>query len=217
MVKALRLAVTSALLLFVGVTLGTLVAEEISRARATPDSVSTENGSGHLEDGDVAVGSAAVPDVSLPRHASDAAPEGDEAVSVSTSAPEVSSDPNASDEEDAVDVALRCSVRAFYFHNTHRCATCLKIEETAKSIMESEFAGAFAEGRLEWFSIDMEQERQYIAPYDLSMPTLVLARYVGGEEKEWVALGDTWALIRSDVRFSRYIENSVRAFFGACP
>ncbi len=251
--KSLRLAATIALLIFVGVTVGMLVAQEISLAQATNQSSPAGQEPGRLEDSDGASDGLGSRDSSPTAVASVAESDGADAMDVSPDNSD-SSDPNAVDGEDAAQIAISshaepetgeaenaapgdadasiprapaedaaaedvppCSVRALYFHNTHRCYTCLKIEETAKSIMESEFPRAFSESRLEWLSINMEEQHHYIADYDLSMPTLVLARFVGGEEQEWVALTETWSLIRSDVRFATYIADNVRAFLGACP
>jgi len=110
-----------------------------------------------------------------------------------------------------------CVIDAIYFHNTFRCATCLKIESEAKAIVEAEFAEELAAGKLRWSAINMEEQRAYISQYDLAMPSLVLVRGVGDEALEWIALDDAWGLIRSETRFSTYIGDSVRAFLEGCP
>lgn len=217
--KTLRLAVTIALLLFVGATVGTLVSQEVSFARSTDAGDSAGADTLGMEDRAVV---AEAPEGS--DDTANAIPVLEDTESQATTTQPLdgsvvsnASDPQGPEEEVAAADAAPCTVRAIYFHNTHRCYTCLKIEETAKGVLETEFADAFSNGRLEWSAINMEQERSSIATYDLSMPTLILVRFVGGEEQEWIALEDTWKLIGSEMRFAMYIEDRVQAFLGACP
>lgn len=216
--KTFRVAVTIVLLLFVGVTIGTLVSQEVSLARATQEAESIDSKSPDMQKS-----AAEVNTTENPISSSDQFPsqEGTGSEDAAVQPPDDSTmsnapDPQGPEEEEAVEDGAPCTVRAIYFHNTHRCYTCLKIEEAAKGVMEAQFAAAFSDGRLEWSAVNMEQERLYIAAYDLSMPTLVLVRFVGGEEQEWIALEDTWKLIRSEARFAMYIKDQVRAFLGAC-
>jgi hypothetical protein len=110
-----------------------------------------------------------------------------------------------------------CVVDAIYFHNTLRCRTCKKIEETAHEVLTTRFADAFAEGRLRWSTVNMEKERHFVEQYDLVKPTLVLVRTVGGEAGDWVALDETWSLIGRELRFTTYVVESTTAFLGGCP
>jgi len=189
--KAAKLAVTIALLLFVAATLGTLIAQEIAgpgtpRIAAGGDPSMMTGEAAGLEDPGFAV----------------------------TEEPE-RSEVETQDEEEAPD-EMPCAVDAIYFHNTHRCWTCQKIEQDARVIVEVEFAEELAAGKLRWSSINMEEERAYISQYDLVMPTLVLVRRVGDEAPEWIALDDTWGLIRSEPKFSMYVVSGLRAFLEGC-
>lgn len=189
--KAARLAVTIALLLFVGATVGTLIAQEIAR----PGTPRIADGTGSSTMSGEAAG------VEDPGFAVTEEPERSEA--------------ETPDEEEAPD-ETPCVVDAIYFHSTNRCWTCLKIESEAKAIAEAEFAEELAAGKLRWLAINMEEERAYISQYDLVMPTLVLVCRVGDEAPEWIALDDTWALIRSETRFSMYVVDGLRAFLEGC-
>jgi len=190
--KAARLVVTIALLLFVGATVGTLVAKEVARPETT-----------RIADG------------------SDSSTMTDETTTVVDPEPAVTEEPEPSgvetpDEEEAPgDTA--CVIEAIYFHNTYRCVTCLKIEGDAKAIVEKEFAEELAAGKLRWSTIDMEENRSYISQYDLASPSLVLIRKAGDEVVDWITLKDTWNLIRSETRFAPYIVDSFQAFLKGCP
>ena len=115
------------------------------------------------------------------------------------------------------DVEQPCIIDAIYFHNTLRCHTCKTIEETAKAVLEAEFSEEFAVGRMRWSAVNMERQPHYVEEYDLVKPTLILVRSVGGEQTDWVALDETWTLIRSELRFADYVENETRGFLEACP
>jgi len=190
--KAARLVVTIALLLFVGATVGTLVAKEVARPETT-----------RIADG------------------SDSSTMTDETTTVVDPEPAVTEEPEPSevetpDEEEAPgDTA--CVIEAIYFHNTYRCVTCLKIEGDAKAIVEKEFAEELAAGKLRWSTINMEENRSYISQYDLASPSLVLIRKAGDEVVDWITLKDTWNLIRSETRFAPYIVDSFQAFLKGCP
>ncbi len=110
-----------------------------------------------------------------------------------------------------------CVIEAIYFHNTHRCVTCLDIESEAKAIVEEVYAVELAAGKLRWSAINMEDERSYISQYDLASPSLVLIRKIGSEVVDWITLHETWSTIRSSTRFSAYIVDTFSAFLRGCP
>lgn len=199
--KIARLAATVALLLFVGATVGMLVAQEVSH----PVVARTEN---------VPLPETAdeIPDPANESQAEPAGTTGDEdplPIEETTTA-------EAAPSTDPAPASV-CVVDAIYFHNTARCRTCLNIEATSKETLEAAFAGEFAEGRLRWSTINMEKERHYVEQYGLVKPTLILVRNADDEPEGWVALDEAWSLIRYKARFSTYIENSTRAFLEGCP
>ena len=160
--RILRIALTAMLLLFVGATMGLLIAQETSQS-------STTAGGALAASGDTTASAA-------------------------------------------------CMVDVIYFHNTQRCPACRDIEASARAVVEEEFGDELAAGTLRWSAVDMDQERHYIAQYDLAMPTLILARRIGYEVQDWIALDDTWRLIGSEFRFSMYVRDRVREFLaGGCP
>jgi hypothetical protein len=214
--KVARLVVTIALLLFVSATVGTLIAQEVARPEAQiiggrgplaagAETVSVPAASG----GDAAdgVGTAVADELQ--------APLDDTADVAETRAAGGDGDAASTTAQSAE--AAACVVDAIYFHNTQRCWTCKKIEADAKAIVEAQFADHLDAGTLRWSAINMEEDRQYVSRYQLAQPTLVLVRTVGGEPGEWVALDETWTLIRSEAKFSMYIADGLRAFLSGCP
>jgi len=107
-------------------------------------------------------------------------------------------------------------VIAYYFHNTSRCPTCLKIERTAREAMEETFSDDFASGKLVWQSLDMEkpENEHFVYDYELAAPSLVLVAMEEASEVEWKRLDDTWKLINNKEQFAAYVVEEVTAYLG---
>ena len=208
--KLTRTVATILLLLFVGVTVGTLIAQEVARTGPQP----------------MAEIEPILPAEPEADTASDAAiDDGQQVEPVETSqledvplADEDSSTEPVAESSSAVGAVetAPCVVDAVYFHNTHRCVTCLKIEGDARAIVEETFAEELAAGTLRWSTINMEDNPALIVQYDLASPSLVLMRKNGDQVIEWVLLEETWALVRSTTRFSAYIIDSFSTFLEGC-
>jgi len=212
-VKTAKLGATIILLLFVGATVGMLIAQEVSRP-----------GTEIIEDdgnvGPAAKTIASEPEASLGKSIPEASFVSEPPSTTDTAtAAGPGSEANESDAGVSTTqpvTSRTCVIDAIYFHNTSRCVTCLKIERDAKAAIEAQFPDQLADGRLRWSVVNMEEQRQYIERYGLVMPTLILARSVGDEPRDWVALDETWALVRNETRFSIYIGDSVGAFLEEC-
>jgi len=219
--KLLRVAATVALLLFVGATVGMLIAQEVSQppvaesAGGTESVLKTDTAAEWSSADDPAAESPETMAVDGPAPAEEAvvrAPSTEQQQGVGEADAPLEVVSAAGSEQEPP-----CVVDAIYFHNTSRCHTCLEIEALAKAVLETEFASQVTEGRLRWSAIDMQRNRQYIEQYDLAMPTLILVRSIGDKRQDWVPLEETWALIRNESRFTTYIADSTRAFLEGCP
>jgi len=216
--KILKRSVTVALLLFVGATVGLLIAQEVSPTDSAPSPATSNVATAVSAPGDEsaeALDASATGDASASGGAEDEVPPAPNAEDGSTETLG-SEEVQTTDEADSAPETT-CVVDAIYFHNTLRCYTCKHIEETAKAIMEEEFAEQLASGLIRWSAINMERQQHYVEEFDLVMPTLILVRTVGGEQSDWVALDETWSLIRSESRFANYIKSETRAFLEECP
>ena len=166
--KILKRSITVALLLFVGATVGLLIAQEITLSASVSVTESQDVDTADAHDQDPAASSS-----------EDVRRETKPAVEIE------SVDLDASEPEPT------CVVNAIYFHNTLRCRTCRNIEETARAVVEATFANAIAAGRVRWSAINMERQQEYVDRFDLVKPTLVLVRSVDEAEDAWVALDET--------------------------
>ena len=193
--RTAKLVATVALLLFVGATVGLLITQEVSQSSVEVAADGESRGTTKA-DGPSPTESAIA------------------AQSAESEWPSTSGEITANPEGSSLS---SCVVDAIYFHNTLRCRTCKKIEETARAALEAEFTDEMIEGRLRWFAINMEQQRHYVDQYELVKPTLILVRWVGDELQDWVALDETWTLIGYESKFLSYVKDSTRASLGGCP
>jgi len=216
--KIVKLAVTLTLLLFVGATVGMLIAQEVAYSEVA----AVENAPSSPE-----LDVETSPDVAAPASAESpagppATPATDEPLPTQETA--MTTELDGSEEAAMAGVAnvegslsSSCVVDAIYFHNTARCYTCRNIEATARTVIETEFADELAEGRLRWSAINMENQRHFADQYSLVKPTLILVRTVDDALQDWVALDEAWTLIRDESRFSLYVKESASDFLGECP
>ena len=213
--NATRTVLMIVLLLFVGATVGTLIAQEVSRPETPPIVGNDTEPAG--ESADIAAVVPSMDDVAPSIDVPAQSDEGEPAEAGIPTDPELSQAVAASSDLEPLATDSLCVIEATYFHNTNRCVTCLKIEGDAKAIVEAEFADQIATGKLRWVTINMEDERAYVSQYDLVSPSLVLIRKVADEVVEWITLDETWALVRSSTRYSAYIIDSFDTFLAGCP
>jgi hypothetical protein len=112
----------------------------------------------------------------------------------------------------------------YYFHRTVRCPTCVQVESSAKEAIESLFSEPLKDGRLEWRSVNYEEQgnEQYATDYKIAGPCLVLVRMKGGKPVEWRNLPEVWTLVGDKRAFVHLILCNVQEFLndivvpGAC-
>lgn len=110
-------------------------------------------------------------------------------------------------------------VVAYYFHNTRRCATCLKIESAAETALRQTYMDELESGRLVWQTICMEEpeHEHFVYEFNLASPSLVAARMEGDRVTEWRLLDQTWALIRNPEQFDTYVLGVFASFLEVSP
>lgn len=105
-------------------------------------------------------------------------------------------------------------VVAYYFHTTGRCATCVKIEELAKDVVERDFRDQVQSGRLAFRSVDVQfpENRHLIRQYQLVTKSVVLVEERDGKPVRWRNLDKVWQLVWSQQRYRDYIRTEVAGF-----
>lgn len=105
----------------------------------------------------------------------------------------------------------------YYFHGEKRCLTCRKIESLAQRSLKEGFADALADSAIQWRVVNFEDEAnaQYAKAYKLFTQTLIVSRYVDGEETGWINLDQIWRLVHDEDAFMAYVHDEVMAFMQA--
>lgn len=123
-------------------------------------------------------------------------------------------------EETAVDstaAAPQVTNVAYYFYNTIRCASCLKIEKYSHEAIERGFADKLAAGELSWMmkNLDEEANFHFVDDYKLFTKALILVRYEDGKQVKWKNCDKVWELLNDEAAFKKYVESEVADFLGS--
>lgn len=121
----------------------------------------------------------------------------------------------ASSEEPSAAAPPAHQVVAYYFHNTQRCKTCLKIERLAEEALRERFAPAFEAGKLEWRAVNMDEppNAHFVSDYQLVTSSLVLVDLHDGEQRDWAKLEKVWQLVHDDeAAFKQYVAEQAREY-----
>lgn len=123
-------------------------------------------------------------------------------------------------EETAVDstaAAPQVTNVAYYFYNTIRCASCLKIEKYSHEAIERGFADKLAAGELSWMmkNLDEEANFHFVDDYKLFTKALILVRYEDGKQVKWKNCDKVWELLNDEAAFKKYVETEVASFLGS--
>ena len=108
-------------------------------------------------------------------------------------------------------------VIAYYFHNTIRCATCMRIESYSQHAVEAGFRQELKNGKLEWRVVNMQspENRHFIKDFDLHTSSLVIVRFRNGKQLEWRNLEKVWELVGNLSDFMRYVQHQVKGYLDA--
>ena len=106
---------------------------------------------------------------------------------------------------------------AYYFFNTVRCPSCLKIEKYSHEAIETGFADRITTGELSWMmkNLDEDANAHFIDDYKLFTKSLVLVRYENGQQTKWKNCDKVWELLNDEPAFKKYVETEVAAFLGS--
>jgi hypothetical protein len=107
-------------------------------------------------------------------------------------------------------------VFATYFHGTHRCATCRKLEAYAEEALLTAFEKELEDSTIIWRTInyDEKENEHYLKDYDLYTKALILSRVENGTEVEWKNLPKIWDLVGDKDKFLKYVQDETGAFLG---
>ena len=85
-------------------------------------------------------------------------------------------------------------VAVYYFHNTIRCATCMRMEEYSEWAIQAGFPDELKSGWIEWRVVNMQlpENRHFVEDFQLHLSSLVIVRFKDGKQVEWRNLEKIW-------------------------
>ena len=117
------------------------------------------------------------------------------------------------ERESAAAPAAQAAVLVQYFHVAARCETCENMENCAREALQTAFADAWRDGRVEFRSLDYAEPRNedLAKRYQLDCNSLVVSRQQNGTEVGWKKLDKIWDLVGDRAAYERYVQDEVRA------
>ncbi|MGA2263003.1 MAG: nitrophenyl compound nitroreductase subunit ArsF family protein [Acidobacteriota bacterium] len=108
-------------------------------------------------------------------------------------------------------------VAVYYFHNTVRCATCMRMEDYSGFAIQAGFPNELKSGKIEWRVVNMQmpENRHFAEDFKLHMSSLVIVRFKDGKQVEWRNLEKIWDHVGDITDFVKYVQSNVRAFLNA--
>jgi len=103
-------------------------------------------------------------------------------------------------------------VTVYYMHSTIRCVTCNRIEAYTDSLLKEQFAAPLGDGRLEWKSVNFQEDETLAKRYDVGVSCIVLVRRRAGSDVAHRRLDEVWTKIGDEDEFTRYVGDAVREF-----
>lgn len=102
----------------------------------------------------------------------------------------------------------------YYFHGNRRCASCIKIENYTHAAVDENFAEQVKDSSLVWklVNTDEEENKHFLADYQLYTKSVVLSKVVDGKEAAWKHLDKVWDLLDDEAEFKKYITAEIEAF-----
>lgn len=116
-------------------------------------------------------------------------------------------------------ISSNVKIIVYYFHGNARCPTCYKLENFAKSEVETDFAEAIKNGKLEWKTINVEEKgnEHFADDYKLYTKSVIVSTAKDGKELSWKNLDKIWQLVQDEKTYRDYIAKEVKACFeGKC-
>ena len=100
----------------------------------------------------------------------------------------------------------------YYMHATFRCFTCNNIEAMAKAVVETDFAEALADGRVEWRTANFNENTALGRRYGVGTPTVVLVKIQHGQETDFNRLDGVWTHVNNPAAFKQYLDENIQTY-----
>ncbi len=111
----------------------------------------------------------------------------------------------------------RDGLAVYFFHGKQRCPSCRAIESQAYDVLQKDFAGPFAEGKIGWEVVNYEKPGAAAMAklFEVQMAVVVLAKMNHGKIERWKRLDEVWGLYDEPAKFAKFIRDEIAAMLPA--
>jgi hypothetical protein len=102
----------------------------------------------------------------------------------------------------------------YFYSETHRCGSCMKIEAYTKQAVNESFANELKSGKMEFSLVDMDKavNKPAMKKYKLFTKSVIVSEYSGDEEVRWQNLDKVWKLLGNEEKFKGYISKEIKSY-----
>ncbi|HNX27038.1 MAG TPA: nitrophenyl compound nitroreductase subunit ArsF family protein [Phycisphaerae bacterium] len=105
-------------------------------------------------------------------------------------------------------------VVVYYMHASFRCFTCNLVESIGKEIVTKDFADAVKAGRLEWKSVDFQENEKLAQKYNVGGNMIIVVKFRDGREVDVKRLDKVMALANNRSEFVDYVRPIIQEMLG---
>ena len=112
------------------------------------------------------------------------------------------------------DDAAKERVVVMYFHRTQRCPTCMKMGNYTEEAVKKGFVKELKSARVSLHFIDFQDEKNaaFTKAFEITGPTLIVAKGKGDEVAEYKNLQEMWTKVRDKDAFLEYVQTNVKSY-----
>lgn len=116
-----------------------------------------------------------------------------------------------SDAQKWVGPSGAAKIEVIDFHSTHRCQTCLAIENAARNVVEQEFANEVKAGKIVFKTVDVDDSKnnQIAEKFEASGTALFIYNGKTGQALDLTEAGFMYA-VNKEAKLKEYIRNAIR-------
>ncbi len=97
----------------------------------------------------------------------------------------------------------------YYFHRTKRCSGCLKLEKMMNKIIENKYQKEISSGIINYMTINVEKEEEYVKKYNLVMPGITIDAIKNNKTLYHKNLEKAWQVKNNKDKFKQFIEKNI--------
>ncbi len=116
-----------------------------------------------------------------------------------------------SDAQKWIGPAGVAKIEVIDFHSTHRCKTCLAIENTARNVVEQEFTNELKAGKIVFKTVDVDDSKnnQIAEKFEASGTALFVYNGKTGQALDLTEAGFMYA-VNNEAKLKEFLRNAIR-------